>query len=141
MTGILTSRARQPLKGKGAGRSIEMNSSTDLHSAPRLLDQLREALRSRRYSRRTEQTFCHWIKRYIYFHHIRHPAEISLTVLCPVIASTVTRALNGPVCLRRCATTASFLTLPYHSDTTLSIGLKKREYYNPSRCPRCGQKV
>jgi len=33
---------------------------------PKLLDQLREALRSRHYSRRTEQTYCHWVKRFIY---------------------------------------------------------------------------
>ena len=32
---------------------------------PRLLDRLREALRSRHYSRRTEQTYCHWVKRFI----------------------------------------------------------------------------
>jgi hypothetical protein len=29
---------------------------------PKLLDRLREALRSRHYSRRTEQTYCHWVK-------------------------------------------------------------------------------
>ncbi len=33
--------------------------------APKLLDRLREALRTRHYSRRTEQTYCHWIKRFI----------------------------------------------------------------------------
>ena len=30
---------------------------------PKLLDQLREAMRSRRYSHRTEETYCHWVKR------------------------------------------------------------------------------
>jgi site-specific recombinase XerD len=40
---------------------------------PKLLDQLREALRSRHYSRRTEQAYCHWVKRFIYFHNVRHP--------------------------------------------------------------------
>jgi hypothetical protein len=35
---------------------------------PKLLDQLREALRSLHYSYRTEQTYCHWVKRFIYFH-------------------------------------------------------------------------
>ena len=29
---------------------------------PKLMDRLREALRSRHYSRRTEQTYCHWVK-------------------------------------------------------------------------------
>jgi integron integrase len=44
---------------------------------PKLLDRLREALRSRHYSRRTEQTYCHWVKRFIFFHHVRHPAEMA----------------------------------------------------------------
>jgi integrase len=32
---------------------------------PKLLDRMREALRSRHYSRRTEETCCHWIKRFV----------------------------------------------------------------------------
>ena len=36
---------------------------------PKLLDRLRDALRSRHYSSRTEQTYCHWVKRFIFFHH------------------------------------------------------------------------
>jgi len=43
---------------------------------PKLLDRFREALRSRHYSRRTEQTYCQWVKRFIYFHKMRHPAEM-----------------------------------------------------------------
>ncbi len=44
---------------------------------PKLLDRLREALCSRHYSRRTEQTYCHWVKRFIYFHNVRHPAQMT----------------------------------------------------------------
>ncbi|NOY53034.1 MAG: tyrosine-type recombinase/integrase [Deltaproteobacteria bacterium] len=44
---------------------------------PKLLDQMREALRVRHYSRRTERTYCHWVKRFIYFHNVRHPAEMA----------------------------------------------------------------
>jgi hypothetical protein len=33
--------------------------------APKLLDRLRDALHTRHYSRRTEKTYCHWIKRFI----------------------------------------------------------------------------
>lgn len=43
---------------------------------PKLMDQLRQGLRSRHYSRRTEETYCAWVKRFIYFHHVRHPAEM-----------------------------------------------------------------
>jgi len=46
-------------------------------SKPKLLDQVRIALRSRHYSKSTEQTYVHWIKRYIFFHKVRHPAEMS----------------------------------------------------------------
>lgn len=44
---------------------------------PKLLDQLREALLSRHYSRRTEQTYCYWVKRFIFFHNIRHPSVMA----------------------------------------------------------------
>jgi hypothetical protein len=75
------------------------------HPKPKLLDQLREALRSRHYSRRTEQTYCHWVKRYIFFHNVRHPAEMAepemnkylthLAVKEPVSASTQNQALSA----------------------------------------------
>jgi integron integrase len=39
------------------------------------MNRLREALRSRHYSQRTEQAYCHWGKRFIYFYNIRYPAE------------------------------------------------------------------
>ena len=38
---------------------------------PKLLDRLREPLRSRHYSRRTEETYCHWVKR-LSCHTFRH---------------------------------------------------------------------
>src|SRR5712692_7208935 len=43
---------------------------------PRLLDRVREAIRGRHYSHRTEKAYVHWIKRYIFFHGKRHPAEM-----------------------------------------------------------------
>jgi len=44
---------------------------------PKFLGRVNEALRSRHYGRRTEQTYCHLVKRFIYFHNIRHPAEMA----------------------------------------------------------------
>ena len=41
---------------------------------PRLLDRVREAIRARHYSRRTEKTYVAWIRRYIFFHGKRHPS-------------------------------------------------------------------
>jgi Phage integrase, N-terminal SAM-like domain len=43
---------------------------------PRLLDQVREKLRHRHYSLRTERAYADWIRRFILFHQKRHPAEM-----------------------------------------------------------------
>jgi len=74
---------------------------------PRLLDRLREALRSRHYSHRTEESYRHWVKRFIYFHHVRHPAEMAepeinaflthLAVKEKVSASTQNQVLSAMV--------------------------------------------
>jgi hypothetical protein len=39
---------------------------------PKLLDQVREAIRLKHYSLRTEKTYLEWIKRFILFHGKRH---------------------------------------------------------------------
>jgi integron integrase len=43
---------------------------------PRLLDQVRDSLRLRHYSLRTEATYIQWIKRFILYHEKRHPLEM-----------------------------------------------------------------
>ena len=43
------------------------------------MDQLQQALRSRHYSRRTEQAYSLWVRRFIRFHHVRHPATMGET--------------------------------------------------------------
>ncbi|MGH7363678.1 MAG: phage integrase N-terminal SAM-like domain-containing protein, partial [Candidatus Methylomirabilales bacterium] len=78
---------------------------------PKLLDRLREALRSRHYSRATEQCYCHWVKRFIFFHNVRHPAEMAepeinaflthLAVKDKVSASTQNQALSALLFLYR----------------------------------------
>jgi len=78
---------------------------------PKLLDQLREALRARHYSRRTEQTYCLWVKRFIFFHNVRHPTEMAepeinaflthLAVKEKVSASTQNQALCALLFLYR----------------------------------------
>ncbi len=48
---------------------------------PRLLDRVRTALRLRHYSRRTEQAYVHWIRRFILFHGKRRRHHLHETVL------------------------------------------------------------
>ena len=43
---------------------------------PRLLELVREALRLRHYSLRTEQAYAYWVKRFVLFHRKRHPGEM-----------------------------------------------------------------
>lgn len=71
----------------------------------RLLDQVRETLRVRHYSLRTEESYVSWIKRFILFHGERHPRELGeheitefLTHLAThrkVAASTQNQALSA----------------------------------------------
>lgn len=44
---------------------------------PRLLDLLRMQIRYMHYSLRTEQAYVHWVRAFIRFHGLRHPAELS----------------------------------------------------------------
>ena len=47
-----------------------------LPSQPRLLDQVRDRIRLKHYSIRTEDTYVQWIRRFILFHGKRHPREM-----------------------------------------------------------------
>jgi integron integrase len=79
--------------------------------APRLFDRVREAARVRHFSRRTESAYLAWIRRFIFFHGKRHPAEMgapevtqfltSLAVQDNVAASTQNQALSAILFLYR----------------------------------------
>lgn len=43
---------------------------------PKLLDQIRNVIRYKHYSMRTEESYVHWVKRFIFFHNKRHPQEM-----------------------------------------------------------------
>ena len=77
-----------------------------MESPPRkLLDQVRDAIRLKHYSYRTEQTYVGWIRRYILFHQKRHPKDMGkpeveaflthLAVERNVAASTQNQALSA----------------------------------------------
>jgi integrase len=78
---------------------------------PKLLDQVREAMRTRQYSLRTEKAYVQWITRFIFFHKKRHPLEMSeaevghflsaLATESQVSASTQNQALNALLFLYR----------------------------------------
>ena len=43
---------------------------------PKLLDRVRDAIRRKHYSVRTEQAYTDWIRRFILFHGKRHPSDM-----------------------------------------------------------------
>src|SRR5437763_1283346 len=73
--------------------------------SPKLLDRVRNAIRTRHYSRRTEDAYVHWIVRFILFHGKRHPLEMGaaeinaflthLAVEAHVSASTQNQAFSA----------------------------------------------
>ena len=74
-SGAHTSQTGSSARGNESLPSL-VNRQAGCARRPKLFDQMREALRSRHCSRWTEQTYCHWIKRHIHFHDVRHPAEM-----------------------------------------------------------------
>ena len=80
-------------------------------SSPRLLDRVRAEIRTRHYSRRTEEAYVHWIRRFIVFHGRRHPSEMGAPQISAflawlateqrVAASTQNQALSAVLFLYR----------------------------------------
>jgi integron integrase len=77
----------------------------------KLLDQVRQAIRARHYSYRTEKAYIHWIRRFTLYYDNRDPAEMSeaevgrflssLATDFRVSASTQNQALNALLFLYR----------------------------------------
>jgi integron integrase len=66
-----------PMRGRSSNATVvsfpDTESLLDTGSPPKLLDRVRRTIRMRHYSRRTENTYVHWIRRFIVFHHKQHP--------------------------------------------------------------------
>lgn len=85
---------------------------------PKLLEQVRNVIRRKHFSIRTEQAYTHWIRRFILFHGKRHPremAELEVTAFLThlarennVAASTQNQALSAILSsIRKCSTRKS----------------------------------
>lgn len=78
---------------------------------PKLMDRVKAVMRVKRYSPRTEKTYCYWIRYFIRYHGVRHPANMGpsevqaflehLAVERYVAAATQNQALNALVFLYR----------------------------------------
>ena len=57
---------------------------------------MRTALRARHYSRRTEQAYCLWVRRFIRFHGLRHPAEMGEAEINAFLTHLATTSTSAP---------------------------------------------
>jgi integron integrase len=82
-----------------------------MRQPPRLLERVRGTIRTRHYSPRTERAYVGWIKRFIFFHGMRHPMEMGepeisrflayLAIQRKVSASTQNQAFSALLFLYR----------------------------------------
>jgi len=100
--------------GWSGGKAMDgqrTNEPADAGRPPKRMEQMRQALCSRHYSPRTEQSYLHWVRQFIHHHHLRHPAEMAkpeinaflthLAVARKVSASTRNQALLALLFLYR----------------------------------------
>ena len=83
----------------------QLNNRSANRRKPGLLAQVRDAIRTKHYSIRTEEAYVHWIRRFILFHDKRHPRDMGveeirqfitdLAVAQHVAASTQNQALSA----------------------------------------------
>jgi site-specific recombinase XerD len=103
--------ARQSRVVHAFAAGTDLASRSVMAASPKLLDRVREAIRTRHYSRRTEEAYVHWIRRFIVFHKLRHPSTMGaddiaafltwLAVRQHVSASTQNQALSALLFLYR----------------------------------------
>jgi site-specific recombinase XerD len=88
----------------------------------KLLDRVRHAIRLRHYSRRTEEAYVTWIRRYIVFHRKTHPAQMGASEISPFLtwlavdrqisASTQNQALSALLFLYKAVLTIEIGAVP-----------------------------
>ena len=103
--------SRDPEGPRGPGARPDPAAAETPPRAPKLLDQLRLALRTRHYSIRTEDAYAGWVRRFILFHGKRHPAGMGAAEVVAflsdlaqrgrVSASTQNQALSALLFLYR----------------------------------------
>jgi len=69
--------ATMAVNAVGSTGAVKSGISASTPAQPKLLDRMRAGLRSRHYSRRTEGTYCHWVKHSFATHLLESGYDIS----------------------------------------------------------------
>jgi len=76
---------------------------------PTLLDRMRTEIRRRNYSRRTEECYVGWVKRFVRHHHMRHPRDMGQEELVAFLSYLATRRRVSPSTQNQAASAILFL--------------------------------
>lgn len=87
---------------------------------PKLLDRVREAIRTRHYSYKTEEAYVGWIRRFILFHNTRHPLEMGEAEVAQFLSSLARDAHVSASTQNQALQALLFL---YHAVLEKEIGL------------------
>ena len=96
----------------------------------KLLDRVRDAIRTRHYSRRTEEAYTHWIRRYIVFHRKKHPSTLGAEDI-----SAFLRWLAGPQCVAASTQNQALSALLFLYRDVLRMELGAIEHLPRARTP------
>ena len=121
-----------PLKRNRLERSVAVTAPAT-PPKPKLLDQVRQAIRTRHYSPRTEETYVHWIKRFIFFHNKRHPAEMTEAEIARFLSnlaaeSHVSASTQNQALMLYCFSTGTFCAKTLVTSTAWFVPTGRRGY-------------
>ena len=107
---------------------------------PKLLEQVRQAIRTRHYSYMTEKAYVGWIKRFIFFHNKRHPAEMAETEIAQFLSSLATDSHVSASTQNQALNALLFL---YSEVLSKKIGLTEPSFVQRGRsgCRSCSRKM
>ena len=96
----------------------------------KLLDQYRDQLRLKQYSQRTEKTYVHWVKAYIFYHNKRHPKEMGVIEITQFITHLVSeKKFQATPKIKpwalSCSSIAMFLKLNLTKNRSICSALKR----------------
>jgi hypothetical protein len=85
--GTTTTSAQAQALDSGRSHRVQFALPQD----PSLLRRVRDAIRTRHYSRRTEEAYAFWIRRFLAFHGMRHPEALEARDVASFLGSLATR--------------------------------------------------
>ena len=90
-------------------------------TVPKLLDQIRDAVRARHYSIRTERTYLYWIRQFIRYHSMKHPKDLGEDEVAAFLSHLAVRRNVAPNTQRTALNALVFLYTQVLGRTEFSV--------------------